>query len=143
MMPKVDADVSEAREFSPLDPDWYELEISKAPEPGAAKSSGNPVVSVEFDVIGGPEQKDGSQPEGRKLFKTIPLSGEGTGILINFLESFDIPFEKEGNRVLFDTDDCIQARGEAKVRQRTYEGEVQPDVRRFRSMGAAVASDEE
>lgn len=141
-MPKVDADVSEAREFKPLDPDWYEVEISKVPEAGKAQSSGNPVVSVEMDVIGGPDQKDGSHPEGRKLFKTIPLTGEGTGILINFLEGFEIEFEKVGNKVSFDTDDCLQARAEVKVRQRMYEGEKQPDIRRFRPIGSAEPDEE-
>jgi len=141
-MPKVGADVSEARDFGPLDPDWYEVEIAKVPEVAKAQSSGNPVILVEMDVIGGPGQKDGSQPEGRKLFKNIPLSGAGTGILINFLEGFEIPFEKEGNQINFDTDDCLQARAEVKVRQRIYEGEKQPDIRRFRPIGC-VSKDSE
>lgn len=142
-MPKVGADVSEARDFNPLDPEWYEVEIAKVPEIGKAQSSGNPVLRVELDVIGGPEQKDGSQPEGRKLFKTIPMSGEGAGILVNFLEAFEIEYDKKGNNVTFDTDDCLQARAQVKVRHRMYEGEKQPDVRRFRRLGAGTASDEE
>ena len=142
-MPKVDADVSEARDFNPLDPEWYEVEIAKVPELDKAKTSGNPVIKVEMDVIGGPEQKDGSQPEGRKLFKTIPMTGEGAGILVNFLEAFEVEYEKKGNKVLFDTDDCLQARAQVKVRHRTYEGEKQPDVRRFRRLGSAASSDEE
>jgi hypothetical protein len=143
IMPRVGADVSEAREFKPLDPEWYQVEIAKVPEAGKAKSTGNPVISVEFDVIGGPTQKDESEPEGRKLFKTIPLTGEGTGILLNFLDAFGIDYEKEGNQVVFDTDDCLQARAEVKVRIREYEGEKQSDLRRFRVLGSAREQDEE
>jgi len=141
-MPKVDADVSEARDFNPLDPGWYEVEITKVPEAGTSEK-GNPVIRVELDVIGGDEQNDGSQPEGRKLFKTIPTTGEGAGILKNFLKAFEIDYDQTGNRISFDTDDCLQARAEVKVRHRTYEGEKQPDVRRFRALGSAADSDED
>ena len=141
-MPRVEADVSNARDFNPLDPDWYGVEVSKVPEVHKAKSSGNPVVSVEMDVIDGPEQKDGSQPEGRKLFKTLPITGEGTGILVNFLEAFEIDYDKKGNNVVFDTDDFLQARAEVKVRTRMYEGEKQPDIRRFRKVGAGTGEEE-
>ena len=141
-MPKVGADVSEARDFSPLDVGFYQVEISKVPEVVKAKSSGNPVLSVELDVIGGADQEDGSPCEGRKLFKSIPLSGEGTGILMNFLDSFGVEYEKQGSQISFDSDDLLQARAEVKVRHRMYEGEKQPDIRRFRALGAGGEDEE-
>ena len=140
---RVKADVSEAQEFAPLVNGTYSVEGMKA-IPGKAQETGNPVLKLEMQILDGPDlDEKGTSPAGRPLFKTIPMSGKGAGILLNALDSFEVPYDKQGDSIEFDPEDFIGQEAEVRVRQREYQGEIQPDVKRFRKTGSSKEEPEE
>lgn len=142
-MPKISADVSEARGgLVTLKPGEYELECGGA-EPTTA-STGNPVLKLDpLKVVEGPEQ--GEDEDGKKLPsavgrslppKYLPLAGKGAGILVAALEAFDVAFTKRGDKVTFDPEEFVGKQATVIIGQRQYQGDVYPEIKRFKKAKA-------
>jgi len=139
-MPKISADVSEARSISPLKPGEYVVECGDAVPTTA--STGNPVLKLEpLTILSGPDQgedEDGKalpSAKGRSLPpKYLPLAGKGAGILVSALEAFDIAFTKRGDKVSFDYDEFKGKTVMAHIGQRQYQGDTYPEIKRFKKV---------
>ena len=65
--------LSEAKERSPLDTGIYTLEVGDDTK-GIVKDDGNITLQVQSEVMEGPEQRDESQSEGRKVYDWFQMT---------------------------------------------------------------------
>jgi hypothetical protein len=116
-----------------LDKADYTVRVDKAEM--VATSSGGMMVKLEETVIGGPEQEDGSDPQGRKIFDNLvlPNSGQKDGgrfaavKLRKTLDAFGVQYDNTG----FAVGDLVGQTAIARVNHRTYEDELQVDVKKY------------
>jgi len=133
--------VPEAENYVPqgvLNPGWYNVQCLNAKiENRGSDEDPRYKLEMEFIVLGGTEQKDGSAPEERKLFAFLALDHFEThkdqgqfaiGQLVGACESMNVKM-KNGE---FDPDDFIDKTCDVKVTNREWEGEVQANIQRFK-----------
>jgi hypothetical protein len=59
----------------PLVPGKYEVEIPKVPTSKDSENSDGVNITFELVVVGGPDQEDGSDPQGRLIFHRVFIMG--------------------------------------------------------------------
>lgn len=118
-MASLNLDFSSVTSRDPLPEGVYDVTISKV-EQVVSKSSGNPMLKVEFDV---------QDPEyiGRKLWANYVLT---EAAMWKVKELFDSLGLDTSSMVDMDTDELIGLSCKAKVAQREYEGNVQNEIKK-------------
>ena len=120
-----------------LDKGDYVVRVDKAEL--VQTQNGNYMVKLEETVIGGDEQEDGSDPQGRKIFDNLVLPDQGqkdggrfAGVrLRQTCDAFGVSYDNTG----FNAGDFVGQEAIARVKHRTYEGELQLDVRKYLPVG--------
>lgn len=118
-MASLNLDFSSVTSRDPLPEGVYDVTISKV-EQTISKSSGNPMLKVEFDV---------QDPEytGRKLWSNYVLT---EAAMWKVKELFDSLGLDTSSMVDMDTDELIGLSCKAKVAQREYEGNIQNEIKK-------------
>lgn len=118
-MASLNLDFSSVTSRDPMPEGVYDVTISKV-EQVVSKSSGNPMLKVEFDV---------QDPEytGRKLWANYVLT---EAAMWKVKELFDSLGLDTSSMVDMDTDELIGLSCKAKVAQREYEGNVQNEIKK-------------
>lgn len=103
--------------FTPLDEGEYLLQLDKAEE--TTSQNGNYQIRAELIVVDGPEQEDGSDPKGKKVFDRVTVTDHPFTItrLKNFLKAFQVPVSTKDQ---FDPTDGIGKKAPAIVTVEEY-----------------------
>ena len=114
------------RGFNPVDPGGpYEIECLKC-EPGTSKA-GKAKLDMEYQILAGPEQADGSDPAGKHLFDHVSAEDDGRAIsLANLLDAFGV-----GDDDGFDTEDLIGATASVITKHEEYEGKIRDKIDQY------------
>lgn len=118
-MARLNLDFSNVESRTPLPEGVYDLEVSKV-EMTTAKSSGNPMMKVEFRVL-----TDGF--EKRKLFSNYVLTADAMWKVQELMLSLGMDAD---SIVDIDTDELIGLTCKGKVAQREYEGEIYSELKK-------------
>lgn len=118
-MASLNLDFSSVTSRGPLPEGIYDVTVAKV-EQTVSKSSGNPMLKVEFDV---------QDPEytGRKMWSNYVLTEQA---MWKVKELFDSLGLDTSALVEMDTDELIGLSCKAKVAQREYDGNIQNEIKK-------------
>lgn len=111
--------------FPPLDEGDYLLETIES-EWTTSKTSGNPMLKLQHQVLDGPEQEDDKNIAGRRLFSNLAVTDKPFTIqkLKNACVAHGVEISKQGS---FDEKEFIGKKVTAKVGLRMNELTNEPD----------------
>lgn len=125
-MPLIQPDTSAAADFGPIEPGTYKAKIAEV-ESGTSKSSGNPMLTVHFEVdVAG-------KTRTRKAY--LVITGEGAYGFDQLLRACgfneDADNFKAGKGGSFDTDNLVGQEVNVVVESDTYQGQLRDKIQSY------------
>lgn len=118
-----------------LDPAWYKVKVTKVSQEEAnTDSSMN--TWIDFVVLSGPAQKDGSQPVDVPLRRCF--NEKAPGFIVPFLSACGTKVGENGGN--FDIERSVGREMFVYVKNRLWENNLQNDVADYRSVESFTAS---
>lgn len=121
-----------------LDNGWYEARCVAA-DPTTTRN-GDPAVNIRYEIVSGPEQSHGQDPEGRVVFDMLMLQYSGQKAkgeqfvkdkIMRTILSMNIA-DENGE---FDTDDMVGTEVEIALNTDEYQGKKKNSVNDIRPVG--------
>jgi len=119
-----------------LDPGWYKARVTKVWQETAKSDGESTNTWVEFVVIGGPAQKDGSSPNdvpARRCF-----SEKAPGFIIPYLTACGAAIKQEGGE--YDIEKSVGQEMSLYIKNRMWENNLQNDVTDFKALGSSTTA---
>lgn len=120
-----------------LDPSWYRAKVVKVTQE-TAKSDGESINTwVDFTVLAGPQQKDGTSPVKTPVRRCF--SEKAPGFIVPYLKAAGATVKAEGGE--YDIEKSIGREMDIYIANRMWENQMQNDVKDFRAVqqGSAAA----
>jgi hypothetical protein len=119
-----------------LDPGWYKARVTKVTQETAKSDGESTNTWVDFVVLAGPAQKDGSSP------KDVPVrrcfSEKAPGFIVPYLTACGASIKAEGGQ--YDIEKSIGKEMNIYVANRMWEGNLQNDVKDFRKSDSVATA---
>jgi hypothetical protein len=121
-MPRVDLDLTDVKEFAPIEDGPYPASVAEVSEVKTGPKS--KYLTVTFEITDG-------EFVGRKLFRNYPISGAGAGFFTGMIQKATGVELTPGEMASYDTDDLLGARCTIVVKNEEYpegSGDFRPQV---------------
>lgn len=118
-MAMMNLDFSSVPSREPIPEGVYEVQIAKVEET-KSKTSGNPMLKVEFTVLEDPYN-------GRKVWANYGMTAEAMWKIQELFKSIGMPTD---GTVEIDSSELIGLTCRAKIAQREYQGDIQNEIKK-------------
>lgn len=124
MSPRLDIDLTEAKDFSPVPDDVYDCHVTDVSE--VQQGPNARYVSVEFTIASGDHAE-------RKLWRNYPIEGPGASFFSDLWRKVTGEELEIGEVYGVNTDDLLHEEVQVVTEQEEYEGEMRSQVQKVLS----------
>jgi hypothetical protein len=116
---------------SVVDEGWYLVEITKAAT-GESKQKHTPSIDIDYSVSAAPEQLDGRDCTGHRIFQHIYFSDKNSDVSARTMKQLckaaGVELDSE-EQIL---EDLVGKELKIQIKHREYQGEIQEEVKSYK-----------